>query len=127
MYNGVLTSMLLSSEYLKFSTERKGLRVTNPTGAQRCTYWLQLPYRYAVPLTVAMAVLNWLTSQSLFYVRLSVFDYNFVLDPSQTVNGTEWSPNAVVATLTIALCMILALPILGFKKIPERDASSWKQ
>ena len=58
IYNGVLTPMLRSKEYLRFSTRRKVLRVPAPVGAQRLTYWLQVPYRNAVPAMAAMAVLH---------------------------------------------------------------------
>ena len=58
MYNSILTSMRQSAEYLRFSTQRKVLRVTTPIGAQRSIYWLQLPYRYALPFMTAMATLH---------------------------------------------------------------------
>lgn len=74
MYNSVLTSVNQSTEYLGFSTQRKVLRVTTPIGAQRSTYWLQLPYRYALPFMTAMATVLWFISQSIFFASFSVFD-----------------------------------------------------
>jgi hypothetical protein len=50
---------------------RKGLRVSeNPRGAQRSTYFLQLPYRYAIPLLIVSSAMHWMVSQSLFLVTV---------------------------------------------------------
>ena len=47
-YNGLFTCMLGSYEWSRFSRFRKALRVTAPVGNQRSTYYLQLPYTYAI-------------------------------------------------------------------------------
>ena len=118
MYNSVLTSMHQSAEYLRFSTQRKILRVTTPIGAQRSTYWLQLLYSYALPFMTAMATLNWFISQSFFFASVGVFDYNYVLDKGKTVKTLRWSPLAVLLALILWLLTILALPPLRFQKYP---------
>jgi hypothetical protein len=58
--------MLMAKEWSDFAHERKALRVTTPSGGQRSTHYLQLPYGYALPLLAASAVLHWLTSQAIF-------------------------------------------------------------
>ena len=62
--NGLLTTMFLASEYLDFATHRKGPRVSvpKPDTAQRSTYFLQLPYRIAIPLMVFSGILHWMVS-----------------------------------------------------------------
>lgn len=44
VYNGILTAYFLGVEWQRFFNERKGLRVSDsPRGAQRTSYFLQLP------------------------------------------------------------------------------------
>jgi len=74
LYNAHFTIMALSKEWSRFSTTRKTLRVSYPKGAQRSTYFLNLPYRYALPLMFASGTLHWLVSQSLFLVRIRTLD-----------------------------------------------------
>jgi hypothetical protein len=70
-YNGLFTTFLLSNELNQFAATRKGLRVSiRPEQSQRSTYFLQLPYRYGIPLMVFSGVLHWLCSQSLFLVSV---------------------------------------------------------
>jgi hypothetical protein len=47
-YNGLFTCMLGSHEWSGFSRSHKPLRVTAPVENQRSTYYLQLPYTYAI-------------------------------------------------------------------------------
>jgi hypothetical protein len=67
--NGFVTALCAQSEWASYAKERKGLRVSgNKSDAQRSTYFLQLPYRFSVPLLVVFGVLHWLVSQSVFVV-----------------------------------------------------------
>jgi len=74
MYNSLFTGMVMGQEWNRFGSTigRKYLRVTYPQGEQRETYWLQLPYRYALPLMACSAFIHWSTSQSLFFSQLTV-------------------------------------------------------
>jgi hypothetical protein len=47
-YNGLYSSFLAANEWSKFGHTQKSLRVTNPQGLQRSTYFLSLPYRYGI-------------------------------------------------------------------------------
>ena len=69
-YNSLFTRMLLSSDWNGYAHERKFLRVTSPTGSQRSTYRLQLPYKYGIPLLIISGTMRWLVSQSLFLARI---------------------------------------------------------
>lgn len=51
-YNGLFSCMLLADEWNDYAHSRKPLRVTQPSGNQRSTYRLQLPYRYSIPFRV---------------------------------------------------------------------------
>lgn len=52
----------------------KGLRASSPqpNTAQRSTYFLTLPYRWAVPTTAIVSLLHWLVSQMFFFARVDV-------------------------------------------------------
>jgi hypothetical protein len=57
-YNALFTAMLMGYEWISYSHKRKGLRVTHkPSGAQRFTYFLQLPYRFGIPLMILSVTL----------------------------------------------------------------------
>lgn len=47
-YNGLYSCMLGAHEWSLFGIRRRAVRVTTPVGKQRSTYYLQLPYWYAV-------------------------------------------------------------------------------
>lgn len=115
-YNLILTSMRMTAEYNEFASKRKSLRVSEPQGFQRPAYYLQLPYRYAVPLVVASGLLHWLVSQSLFPVNIIVFDVYGVEQRSRNVSACGWSPIAVLFTLILLGVMILILFALGWRK-----------
>lgn len=68
--NAMCTAMAGMVEWNGLATHRKGLRVTRPRGAQRSTYFLQLPYRFAIPGILASMFLHWVLSQT-FALTLS--------------------------------------------------------
>ncbi|KAF6796528.1 hypothetical protein CSOJ01_13126 [Colletotrichum sojae] len=73
-YNTQCTSISIITEWDRFSNEAKSLRVsTTPEGTQRDTYFLQLPYRYSLPILIFSGGLHWLISQTFFLVNLEVY------------------------------------------------------
>jgi hypothetical protein len=73
-YNGLLTLLAVARECESYALQRKGLRVSGvPQGKQRSTYFLQLPYRIALPFTMVSAFLHWLVSQSFFLVSVQLY------------------------------------------------------
>lgn len=64
--NSLVTCVWLASEWNDYAVERKPLRVSIPSGEQRSTYFLQLPYRASLPLIAVSGLLHWPSSQSLF-------------------------------------------------------------
>ncbi|KAK3616306.1 hypothetical protein LTR56_026037 [Elasticomyces elasticus] len=115
-YNNVLTCMLLAHEYTAFASFRKPLRVTRPSGKQRSTYWLQLPYRYIIPLMTAMALLHWRISRSIFIVQLSVYGINTPTTAEEVVAGCGGSPLALALVVVLGGLMISALVGLSLLK-----------
>lgn len=73
LYNSVFTNMLLGHEWATYSYKRKGLRVTTEgQGSQRSSYFLSLPYRWAIPLMATSSLMHWVVSQSIFFVIIEV-------------------------------------------------------
>ncbi|SMQ48926.1 unnamed protein product [Zymoseptoria tritici ST99CH_3D7] len=64
--NNYMTRLCSSHEWNRVSKSRKALRVTKPVAGQRSSHFLSLPYRWAVPLTVASGFMHWLLSQSAY-------------------------------------------------------------
>ena len=115
-YNLLITSMMMTAEYNNFAVERKSLRVSEPAGQQRSSYYLQLPYRYAIPLIVASGALHWLVSQSIFEVRINIFNDSGVWQPDLDISACGWSPIALLFTICLGGLMIVILCLLGFRK-----------
>jgi len=120
LYNGLYTSMHLAHEYGGYAAARKPLRVTVPKGAQRSTYWLQLPYAYGVPLIVASATMHWLISQSIFLARVAVWrdDGMESEDPSAAFSAVGYSSSAILSTIVFGTCMLLVVIAISFKRLP---------
>ncbi|MCJ1287655.1 hypothetical protein MMC26_007007 [Xylographa opegraphella] len=114
LYNSLYTGMLLTAETNSYAVHRKALRVSNPQGAQRSTYYLQLPYRYAIPLMIIFGALHWAFSQSVFFVQINVFDVNEQL--LSTVQACGWSAPALATAIFLGYLASLALWAIGTRK-----------
>jgi hypothetical protein len=71
-YNALYTNLFVAHGFTSYMHERKALRVTAPRGKQRDTYWLNVPFRYAIPMTVMSGLFHWLASQSIFMVQITI-------------------------------------------------------
>lgn len=72
LYNELLTIVLAEQEWHTYGQKSKALRLSDPRGRQRHTFFLSLPYRYAIPLLVLSGVMQWLASRSLFFAEVDV-------------------------------------------------------
>lgn len=120
-YSGLLSSMLVSREFVQLTKQGKGLRVSDPRGMQRSTPWLSVPFRYTLPLTGVMALLHWAISESIFLARADHWysGDNGEFTPSGQIDTICWSSAAVLVSLVIGGLLILTLILLGFKPIPR--------
>ena len=135
VYNGILTAYFLGVEWQQYMRGRKGLRVSDtPLGEQRSSYFLQLPYRAAIPLMIASGILHWLVSQSIFLVSIETFLWDDSLpwqlgaNPYQKAKQNSFddvnpnmltcgfSPAPMVFVLVVAVIMVLSLVVLGARK-----------
>lgn len=120
--NGILTSMLLSHEWSSYAIERKALRVqTLPQGQQRTSYFLQLPWRYGVPIILSSTLLHWLASQSIFLVTVEQWRNSY--ETGEWAHDDFWdfatcaySPLALFIFTLTAVILLLVLISLGFRK-----------
>jgi hypothetical protein len=118
VYNSVVTAMTMSNEWSQLANHRKGLRVSSkPRGDQRSTYFLELPYRYSVPLLTLSGIMHWLISQALF-----VIDLESSVNANDRENGWSnmscgYSPLAMILVLVLEAIMVAFVVGIGFRKL----------
>ena len=114
-YNGLYTCMLLAEEWSAYASKRQFLRVTSPTGGQRSTYRLQLPYRYGVPLLIGSSTLHWFVSQSIFLARVNVVDSGFEV-PNVGISTCGYSPMAMIVVIILGSIVVLLGISMGCRR-----------
>ncbi|SMQ51901.1 unnamed protein product [Zymoseptoria tritici ST99CH_3D7] len=114
-YNNAVTGMLLARNY---ASTRKPLRTTRPVGQQRTTYWLQMPYRYVLPLMAGMALLHWLVS-SIFLVQIETYDASESSKDTlvDTINACDYSIIFAIPALVLGFALIVSLGYLSYRKL----------
>ena len=118
LFNGICTCMLLAKEWSGYAHERKTLRVSSPIGKQRSTYFLELPYRYAIPLLIFSGFLHWFVSQSIFLANIDIYGINGDYDelsPDYSYSTCGYSPIAMVFVIIFGSLLILFGLVLGFR------------
>jgi hypothetical protein len=117
-YNALFTSFLLSHEWISYANKKKGLRVSwRPVGAQRTEYFLQLPYRFSLPLLVLSGALHWMVSQAIFLVAIDFYDVfgaPMTLFSSGHMKTCGYSPIAIITVMIFGCCMVVAIVAFGF-------------
>lgn len=115
--NSFCTAMTSAKEWNNLAFAKKGLRVSEPCGQQRSTYFLQLPYRWAMPLIVISTTLHWLLSQTFFLVRIDTFNSEGDLvtpsknDDSATDSGTRSACGVSNSAFVVFFVMFFGLCI----------------
>lgn len=115
-YNTIYTSMVSADEWSRFTTHQKALRTTMPRGQQRSTYWLSLPWTYALPLSAASATLHYLISQSLFIARTEILDTMGEPEPVSYMQ-LAYSPLAWLVAALFGTMMVVGMVLNGFRKL----------
>lgn len=121
LYNNALTCMVLAYEWGRFSQIRKPLRVSRPVpgSTQRSTFWLQLPYRFILPITALMATLHWLVGRSIFFVQLMPYDIRGLAIPDNRVDACAYSLSAILSALVVGGVLVLAFIGFSFFSLPS--------
>ena len=114
--NSIVTCMVVGSELSHYGAERKPLRVTAPVGMQRSSFFLSLPYRFGVPLTICSATIHWLISQSVFFVRVINYDPDGSKDqdPANSSSRVGFSPIGIVIAFSLTTAMLIASIMIAF-------------
>ncbi|KAF1996466.1 hypothetical protein P154DRAFT_413151, partial [Amniculicola lignicola CBS 123094] len=110
LYNGLFTAMSGALEWNSYARHRKGLRVSaKPKGDQKGAYFLELPYRIAIPLMVCSGVLHWLVSQA-FFLATTIASF---------ADGTplSWSPLALLLAIVVSSLFVIILVFAGFWRL----------
>ncbi|KAH7091653.1 hypothetical protein FB567DRAFT_279067 [Paraphoma chrysanthemicola] len=117
--NTICTAMAGAREWNRFATSRKHLRVTKPMGQQRSTYFLQLPYKWSIPLVSNGAILHWLLSQTFFLVRIDYFDRKG--DRTTECNSAcGFSALSLMVFIGVAMTLLSVIGVIGFWKMPMK-------
>jgi hypothetical protein len=116
-FNALYTNMFVAREWATYITERKSLRVTSPLGQQRETYWLNVPFRYAIPVTVVSGLFHWLASQSIFMVQISVTDHRS-REIVEQISTCGYSPVAIILTTVVGSVIALGGVALARLRYP---------
>ncbi|KAG0635408.1 hypothetical protein HOY80DRAFT_910725, partial [Tuber brumale] len=114
-YNSLFTCMLSGHEWSLFGHHYRTLRVTSPRPGQRSTYWLQIPYTYAVPLMTLSGVLHWLTSQSIFLAKIDMWD-PLGKGIVKTISTVGYSCIAIIFVLTLGILALLTAAGMGYRQ-----------
>ncbi|KAK1846228.1 hypothetical protein CCHR01_11122 [Colletotrichum chrysophilum] len=123
-FNAVCTSISLVTEWDRFGSHRKGLRVSaKPQGAQRQTYFLQLPFRYSIPVMIFSGLIHWLISQSIFVVSMESYGPSsenvmaMVPYPEKSFTSCGWSGFGVMIVALSISFMVVYLIIVGSRPL----------
>lgn len=121
VYNSLYTAQCGATEWSQFSSSQPStLRVTYPRGQQRSTFYLQLPWRYGIPLTSLLALMHFLISQSIFFVRLEYYDSQGTRKPTLDLHGVSYSGSATLTSVCVGAFMIILQFINAARKLDNR-------
>lgn len=118
--NGICTSMASAQEWNNLAAYRKGLRVTTPQESQRSTYFLQLPYKWALPLMATSSILHWLMSQSFYLVRAEMYDGDGEISRSDNLSGCGLSFLSLWIFTIVALVLVCAVGLVGDRRMQQK-------
>lgn len=121
MYNALYTAQCAATEWASYGQGKlKSLRVTWPQGQQRSTYYLQLPWRYAIPLTIMLGLMHFLISESIFMARLTYNDSSGKPRDDLGFMTVGYSPTAVLTTTLVGTLMVIAQVINALRPLDNR-------
>lgn len=121
-YNSLFTIMFLSRELMTFSVTtgrgRKYLRVSDPKGEQKCTYFLNLPYKYGIPLLIGSGMMHWLVSQSVFLANITIIPRDGLVPMQDEITTVAYSPLAMLFLLFLGFFLLIFLLGMAMRQLP---------
>ncbi|KAI1757385.1 hypothetical protein F4782DRAFT_478338 [Xylaria castorea] len=114
----IITTFLVQREFSLMYTRahRKPLRVSEPVGIQRSSYFISLPLRYGVPFNLFSAVFHWLISQCYFLARITALLPNGEEDYGNSFSTLGYSPYAMIVTGIIAFINLMTIVLIGCRQ-----------
>lgn len=119
-FNGLFTRLHMAKEWSAMGARYKALRVTNPQGQQSSTYFLQLPYRYSLPLLITSILLHWVLSGCI-YLLVMQGEYFFSSGhdgPFGSVMAVGYSMKSLFTMMILSIFLALIPPLFGSIAIP---------
>jgi hypothetical protein len=119
--NTLMTSMLVSYEWAQYSIKRAGLRVSQPVrgSSQRRTFWLQLPFKYSIPMGIISILLHWTVSSSLFVARVDLVRNSSGEPSPDAINMLGFSVIALICVMLLLALLLLVVNFIGWRKLPS--------
>lgn len=117
--NRICTAICIAREWDNYGHVRKGLRVSSlPRDQQRSAHFLNIPYRWAIPLTALSGFLHWALSQAFYLARLEIRDIYGAIIVEESKCTCGYSPlSIVVVSLSFLALVIVVLALLLFLKV----------
>ncbi|KAI1099322.1 hypothetical protein F4804DRAFT_337336 [Jackrogersella minutella] len=117
-YNAIMSTFLIQREFsLMYSgKKRKPLRVSEPVGIQRSSYFITVPFRYGIPLMAMSMLTHWLISQSFFLARVTALTPEGLVDDDHTFSTCAFSPSPIIILLVVIFIQTVILVLLGCRK-----------
>lgn len=125
VYNSMFTLMYIGEDWdmygaytattrhkLQIAAKRQThryLRVSNPRGVQKSTHFLNLPYRYAIPLIAVSGLLHWFMSQTLYLANISVVNRDNSIPNTDEITTVAYAPTGMIGLLVLAVVMAIIL------------------
>ncbi|KAF2651829.1 hypothetical protein K491DRAFT_579053, partial [Lophiostoma macrostomum CBS 122681] len=125
LINGLLTSMSVADEWCQRSYRWRTLRVSGltRTGQQRSSYFLQLPYRFGIPLMAFSALMHWMISQAFFLVTIitqpATGEMDAASNPGYTLTTCAFSPVAMTMAATGIIALFAFVVIIGLRELKQ--------
>lgn len=116
LYDNLIASMFVTCEASKFAKTRKVLRVSCPRGSQKSTYWLQLPYRYSLPLMMSAVAIHWLISRGVYLTNVKVYNIAGKEVPNRVRFGYDTNGLPLLLAFIMATGLIFVLALLMSRK-----------
>ncbi|KAI0183494.1 hypothetical protein EV127DRAFT_352591 [Xylaria flabelliformis] len=114
----MLTTFLVQREFslMYAKAHRKTLRVSEPVGIQRSSYFISVPLRYGIPFNLFSAVFHWLISQSYFIARITALLPNGNEDYGNSFTTLGYSPYAMIITGGTAFINLMTIVLIGCRR-----------
>lgn len=111
--NALLTCLLVNQEWQHYAEARKPLRVSVPALGQRSTYFLSLPWRYAVPMQLLWVLLHWSLSQSCFLFAVENYFYGQAITETPFLATSPWPS---ITSVIIGLIILVGIAIVSQRR-----------